>query len=147
MTSSPSDYLGTVITQCESLGLRLTPLRRRLLELIAASSGPIKAYDLLDELRHEHPKATPVLVYRTLEFLLDNGFVHKLKSINAFIACQGEHAHRSAFFLICDQCSSADEIVDESVQRAVREQAKRLGFRADSQVLEVHGACVRCSDS
>ena len=71
----------------EERGLRLTPLRKEVLELVAAADKPVKAYDLLDQLRERHGNAAPPTVYRALDFLLENGFIHKLESINAFVSC------------------------------------------------------------
>ena len=76
----------------EERGLRLTPLRKEVLELVAAAGKPVKAYDLLDQLRERHGNAAPPTVYRALDFLLEHGFIHKLESINAFVSCLDKSA-------------------------------------------------------
>jgi Fur family transcriptional regulator, zinc uptake regulator len=76
---------------CKEQGLRLTPTRRRVLEMVLAADGPVKAYDLLDQLKAEQPGAAPPTVYRALEFLLENHFIHRLETLNAFVSCFHPH--------------------------------------------------------
>lgn len=125
-------------------GLRLTPLRKEVLELIASEHKPIKAYDLLALLREKHGNAAPPTVYRALDFLLENGFIHKLESINAFVSCHHPDEAHQVPFLICDVCSSAQEVCDERVASLIEAQASAFGFRPQAQTLEVHGVCKRC---
>jgi Fur family transcriptional regulator, zinc uptake regulator len=128
----------------EERGLRLTPLRKEVLELVAAARKPVKAYDLLDQLRERHGNAAPPTVYRALDFLLDNGFIHKLESINAFVSCHHPAEAHQVPFLICDVCSSAVEVCDDRVAELIEAQAKTLGFKPQAQTLEVHGTCRQC---
>src|SRR4051812_24971899 len=138
-------FVGAVASACELRGLRLTPLRLRVLELIAAAEKPVKAYDLLDQLREGRGGAAPPTIYRALDFLLENRFIHKLESINAFVSCHHPSVAHHVPFLICDICESAIEICDERVAKLLGEQAKSLGFRARAQTLEVHGVCKHCA--
>ena len=138
-------FVGAVESACESRGLRLTPLRLRVLELIAAEEKPVKAYDLLDRLREEHGNAAPPTVYRALDFLLEHRFIHKLESINAFVGCHHPDEAHQVPFLICDGCSSAAELCDERVARLLGEQAREHGFTPRAQTIEVHGLCKACS--
>ena len=128
----------------EERGLRLTPLRKEVLELVAAADKPVKAYDLLDQLRERHGNAAPPTVYRALDFLLENGFIHKLESINAFVSCHHPAEAHQVPFLICDSCSSAQEVCDERVADLIEAQAKAMGFKPQAQTLEVHGTCKAC---
>ncbi|WHZ18666.1 MAG: Zinc uptake regulation protein Zur [Rhodanobacteraceae bacterium] len=131
--------------ECTSRGLRLTPLRREVLDLVAKARKPVKAYDLLESLRDNHAGAAPPTVYRALDFLLENGFIHKLESINAFVFCQHPAEAHQVPFLICDVCEGATELCDEgSIARLIEQQAKGFGFRAKAQTLEVHGVCKAC---
>ncbi len=125
-------------------GLRLTPLRKEVLELLAIEHKPVKAYDLLDRLREKHGNAAPPTIYRALDFLLENGFIHKLESINAFVSCHHPAEAHQVPFLICDVCSSAQEVCDERVAELIKAQARSLGFRPQAQTIEVHGVCKRC---
>jgi len=137
-------FVREVSAACEKRGLRLTEIRLQVLELIAASDKPVKAYDLLDRLKDDRSNAAPPTVYRALDFLLENGFIHKLESINAYVSCHHPSVAHHVPFLICDECESATEICDERVARLLSDQAKALGFQARAQTLEVHGKCKRC---
>jgi len=129
---------------CKARGLRLTPLRRRVLELIWGSHEPVKAYDVLDHLRGEHKGAAPPTVYRALEFLLRQGFVHKIESLNAYIGC-GEPGHGNASqFLICHRCGEVAEMDDDAVTALIAASAGKLGFIVDGQTIEVQGCCAKC---
>jgi Fur family zinc uptake transcriptional regulator len=137
-------FVREVVAVCDERGLRLTPLRERVLRLVAQAELPVKAYDLMDELRDEKGPAAPPTVYRALDFLLDNGFIHKLESINAYIGCHQPRLPHSVPFLICGDCGRAVEMEDERATRLLTEQAHALGFRPLAQTLEVHGRCARC---
>lgn len=131
-------------------GLRLTPIRAYVLGLIAKAGKPLKAYDLLDQVREgDGPgAAAPPTVYRALDFLLANGFIHKLQSVNAFVACHHPStAQHSVPFLICNSCHSAVELEDEAVVASLDERARALGFVPQAQTLEVHGLCAQCVDA
>ena len=138
-------FIGAVSSACELRGLRLTPLRLRVLELIAASAKPVKAYDLLDQLREGRGGAAPPTVYRALDFLLEHRFIHKLESVNAFVSCHHPNEAHQVPFLICDVCEAATELCDDgAVAGLIEKRAGTLGFRAKAQTLEVHGICKGC---
>ena len=131
--------------ECNARGLRLTALRREVLELVAKARKPVKAYDLLESLRDRHAGAAPPTVYRALDFLLENGFIHKLESINAFVSCHHPAEAHQVPFLICDVCENATEVCDEgAIAHLIERQARDFGFRAKAQTLEVHGVCRQC---
>lgn len=141
-------FVAAVERACRERGLRLTPIRARVLTLIADVGQPIKAYDLLDRVREgEGPgAAAPPTVYRALDFLLANGFIHKLQSVNAFVACHHPStAQHSVPFLICNRCHSAVELEDRDVVASLDTRARALGFEPLAQTLEVHGLCAACS--
>jgi len=147
-----SAFVAAVERASQERGLRLTPIRARVLGLIAEAGKPLKAYDLLDQIRVGNidgegaGAAAPPTVYRALDFLLANGFIHKLESVNAFVACHHPStAQHSVPFLICDRCHSAVELEDAQVVAALDERARALGFVPQAQTLEVHGLCARCS--
>ena len=139
-------FVDAVASACELRGLRLTPLRLRVLELIAASEKPVKAYDLLDQLREGRGGAAPPTIYRALDFLLEHRFIHKLESVNAFVGCHHPNEAHQVPFLICDVCAGAVEICDERVSKLLVEQARDYGFKPRAQTLEVHGVCEDCRD-
>ena len=141
-------FVRAVERACAERGLRLTPIRAYVLGLIADAGKPLKAYDLLDQVRQgDGPgAAAPPTVYRALDFLLANGFIHKLQSVNAFVACHHPStAQHSVPFLICDRCHGAVELEDEQVVASLDERARALGFVPQAQTLEVHGLCASCA--
>jgi Fur family zinc uptake transcriptional regulator len=143
---NPHHFVDEVAAACQNRGLRLTFLRRRVLELIALEGKPIKAYDLLERLRSDRERAAPPTVYRALDFLLEHGFIHKLESINAFTSCHHPNERHTVPFLICDVCAGATELCDEKISNMLDEQARQLGFLPGSQTLEMHGVCRPCRE-
>ena len=142
------DFVSAVGRACNERGLRLTPIRARVLQLVADAGKPIKAYDLLERVRDGEGAgaAAPPTVYRALDFLLANGFIHTLESINAFVACHHPNATRhSVPFLICEGCNAAIELEDASIVAALDAAARSHGFAPQAQTLEVHGLCARCA--
>jgi Fur family zinc uptake transcriptional regulator len=138
-------YVQAVEQACEERGIRLTPLRAQVLGLIAEAGRPVKAYDLLDSMKALNGSSAPPTVYRALDFLLEQGFIHRLASMNAFVGCHHPHERHSVPFLICDGCHSAIELEDERITRLLDTQAKAMGFSPRAQTLEVHGLCASCS--
>ena len=137
-------FVREVAAACEMRGLRLTEIRLQVLELIANAPKPVKAYDLLDQLKDDRSNAAPPTVYRALDFLIENGFIHKLQSINAYVSCHHPSVVHQVPFLICDVCESATEICDERVAGLLNDQAKAFGFKPRAQTLEGPGVCTRC---
>ncbi|AXI84484.1 transcriptional repressor [Xylella taiwanensis] len=141
-------FMRAVEHACSERGLRLTPIRANLLRLIAHAGKPVKAYELLEWVREGKGVGAdaPPTVYRALDFLITHGFVHKLESINAFIACHHPNSKRhSVPFLICDHCHNAVELEDKNVVAQLDACARALGFQPQMQTLEVHGICATCA--
>jgi Fur family zinc uptake transcriptional regulator len=148
--STTKAQLDQAADTCARHGARLTEIRRRVLALIIDSRGPLGAYALLDRLKAERANATPVTVYRALDFLLENGLIHKIERLNSFIACtdQGDHTHQhghAAQFLICRTCGTVAELEDPSISEAISHAAGRTGFRPDRATIEVEGLCGACA--
>ncbi|WP_273858309.1 zinc uptake transcriptional repressor Zur [Photobacterium sp. GSS17] len=130
---------------CEQRGVRLTPQRLKVLELIIDHHSSISAYELLDQLRESEPQAKPPTVYRALDFLLAQGFVHKVQSTNSYIACcLLGHADHCSQLLICDRCGTVEECHDEELARLLRQRAEQKGFEIAHHVVESHGVCQQC---
>lgn len=132
-------------TLCARHGLRLTALRRRVLELVWQSHKPLGAYDILAVLSEQDGRrAAPPTVYRALDFLLEHGLVHRIASLNAFVGCDHpDHAHQGQFF-ICRQCHAAIELERSTISDSILDSARSLGFRVEAQTVEVVGLCARC---
>ena len=139
-----ADAVAAADALCAANGTRLTALRRRVLELVWASHQPIGAYALLDALRKEGMASAPPTVYRALEFLLENGLVHRIESLNAFVGCAHPGAAHRGLFLICTSCRNAIEIDDPRVARAVAGAAGDRGFSVEHATVEVAGTCPNC---
>ena len=139
------DALARADALCRGRGVRLTPLRRRVLELVWGSHRAVKAYDLLAALGEGVGAAKPPTVYRALEFLMGQGLVHRIDSLNAFVGCPVPGRHHSAQFLICGSCGEVSELNAPSIDRAVARQAADSGFAVSRQVIELHGKCPRCT--
>lgn len=138
--------LSAAESACAREGSRLTPLRRRVLELIWSSHEPVKAYDLLEQLRTENRSAAPPTIYRTLDFLREHGLVHKIESRNAYIGC-GRPGHGPASqFLICNRCGDAAEIDDGDIIELIAARANALGFTIQAHTIEVTGLCAACRE-
>ncbi|HAL68210.1 MAG TPA: Fur family transcriptional regulator, partial [Pseudomonas sp.] len=133
---------------CARQGLRLTALRRRVLELVWQSHKPLGAYDILAVLSEQDGRrAAPPTVYRALDFLLENGLVHRIASLNAFIGCSHpEHSHQGQF-LICRLCHIAIELEQASISDAIVGSARHVGFTVENQTVEVVGVCSNCKDA
>lgn len=130
---------------CDQRGTRLTELRRAVLGLILDAPGPTGAYDLLDRLRARRGTAAPPTVYRALDFLQEQGFVHRIQSLSAFVGCVEEHGHRHpAQFLICRVCGQAIEIEDHGLAHALDDAAAKVGFTVSGATIEAVGVCGGC---
>lgn len=139
-----ADALETAQKLCLQRGTRLTPLRRKVLELIWSSHKPIGAYAVLNQLRDERDNAAPPTVYRALDFLMEEGLVHRIQSLNAFVGCaEPNHAH-SGMFLICGKCGDALEIEDETLDSAIHGAAGLHGFALERRMVEATGTCPGC---
>ena len=154
LASRPHDHSHCVshaLTEAESIcsrhGLRLTALRKRVLELVWHSHKPLGAYDILGVLSEEDGRrAAPPTVYRALDFLLENGLVHRIASLNAFVGCSHpEHPHQGQF-LICRACSAAIELEQPAISDAIVSAAADVGFVVESQTVEVVGLCAGCRE-
>ncbi|MEX6500517.1 zinc uptake transcriptional repressor Zur [Pseudomonas zhanjiangensis] len=155
LASRPHDHsrcVSQALAEAESIcarqGVRLTALRKRVLELVWQSHKPLGAYDILAVLSEEDGRrAAPPTVYRALDFLLENGLVHRIASLNAFVGCnRPEHAHQGQF-LICRQCHAAIELEQAAISQAIVAAAAAVGFSVDSQTVEVVGLCAGCQEA
>ena len=134
-------------SRCDESGIRLTPLRQQVLELVWQNHEPVKAYDVLDELKKQHSSSAPPTVYRALDFLQEQGLVHKIESLNAYIGCGNPEESHSGQFFICQCCGSVAELDDEDISKLIQKKANRLGFKINDEMVEINGHCQECLDS
>ncbi|HYZ33764.1 MAG TPA: Fur family transcriptional regulator [Crenalkalicoccus sp.] len=149
MAEALEAMLDAAAARCADRGAQLTELRRQVLRLILEADQPVGAYALLDRLRAERPGAAPPTIYRALDFLLEQGLIHRVERLNAFIGCvegsaagrDHEHSHQ---FLICRRCGATVEVSDPGVTTALAAAAARAGFALDRATVEAEGLCARC---
>ncbi|WP_374473049.1 Fur family transcriptional regulator [Phenylobacterium sp.] len=139
-----SRALGAAESRCVETQERLTPPRRRVLELLLGADGPLKAYDLIAAYGDGGEPAKPPTVYRALEFLERLGFAHRIESLNAYVPCRLESDGHVAAFLICDCCGSAQEFEPELTPALTA--AKAAGYDVRAVTLEARGRCPACRD-
>ncbi|MEM7070207.1 MAG: Fur family transcriptional regulator [Pseudomonadota bacterium] len=128
---------------CRQRNLRFTNLRRKVLQMIWADHHPSKAYELLDKLKKDI-SAKPPTIYRALNFLMENGLIHKLNSLNAYIGCAHPLKHHECYFLICNICKNIEECYDHKLSKAIVNATYKNKFYLDSTVLEINGKCQKC---
>lgn len=129
---------------CKDKGLRHTPPRIMTLEIIAASSRPIGAYDVIEEMGKITDKPKPTTVYRAIEFLQAHGFIHKIESLSAFVACHAGHTHAGAQFIVCNDCGEVEEVHLCHLPAALKKKVDDTGFSMVHWNTEIHGTCQRC---
>lgn len=140
-----TDALARAEACCDGRGVRLTPLRRRVLEALADSHVPLGAYELVDRLGGSGEKPPPMSVYRALDFLVAEGLAHRIESRNAYLACGRAHDGDDVIvFLICEHCGRAAEVASHAVGRDLAWAARAAGFTPRTPVIEIPGSCARC---
>tara|TARA_B110000444_G_C18650931_1_gene506034 strand:+ start:191 stop:649 length:459 start_codon:yes stop_codon:yes gene_type:complete len=129
---------------CDENRSRFTTLRKRVLELVWASHKPVKAYDLLSELQKEDQSAKPSTIYRTLDFLLELGLVHKIYRQNTYVGCVNPKEERPCFFLVCKNCHNIEEKHDEEYYSLIKNISKKHQFQLQESSFEIEGLCNNC---
>jgi len=129
---------------CIKAGVRLTEQRRAILEIIGSSHKATGAYDVLETMARQGRRTAPVTVYRALDFLMSVGLVHRISSLNAFIACHHSHGANPVQLLICKICGAVGELEESSVTKAIKTAAVRAGFAMEEPMVEVTGICAHC---
>jgi len=155
-----ADALAHAEALCAQRSQRLTPIRRQVLEVLLESHKPLGAYEIMD--RAATPSGTkpapsgnrlapsgnrlaPITIYRALDFLRDNGLVHRIESRNAFVACVNNHAVGDlVVFLICEHCGAVGEAPSAAVAEQLKTAARGAGFRPKAPVIEISGICAHC---
>jgi Fur family transcriptional regulator, zinc uptake regulator len=140
-----SDALAHAEQVCTARGERLTPMRRKVLEVLAASHKPLGAYEIMDQVARSGPRPAPITVYRALDFLRLNGLAHRIESRNAFVACVRNHrSDAPVAFLICERCGSVGEAAAGAVGQSLAAAARSVGFTPNLSVVEITGTCAHC---
>lgn len=140
------DALADARRICQARQVRLTRTRERVLELIWQSHRPLGAYDLLGLLAEDGHNAAPPTVYRALDFLQQNGLVHRIASLNAFVGCSHTGEHHHGLFLICRGCRNVLELADPAVSRALTQASIQQAFTPEDTTVEIAGLCPTCRE-
>ncbi|MEM7615104.1 MAG: transcriptional repressor [Pseudomonadota bacterium] len=131
---------------CAETGLRLTPVRRKVLEILLQQHRALGAYPILDMLREAGFGSQPPVAYRALDFLSEHGFVHKIERLNAFIACAHPGKNHSPAFMICRMCDAVAEAQSTPAEGTLGDAARAVGFQIEKTVVEAEGVCPDCLD-
>ncbi|MES1965809.1 transcriptional repressor [Psychrobacter sp. AH5] len=151
--SDISARLTAAIEQCRHRGVRFTPLRQQIYKLVLQAKRPVGAYDLITQLQQtrllakdqkQSKNVAPPTVYRSLEFLLEQGLIHQLTSINAYVPCCHPRAQHAAAFLICEYCQRVQECSSLPVQEMMGFAEQDAGFLVNHSVIELSGRCQAC---
>jgi Fur family transcriptional regulator, zinc uptake regulator len=140
-----SDAIKHAEAICAARHERLTPMRRRVLEALLASHAPLGAYELIDKLSGRGSRLAPITIYRALDFLREQGLVHRIESRNAFIACVADHdSGEPVVFLICEKCGAVGEAASATVAATIKSASRAAGFTPKTPVIEISGICAHC---
>lgn len=142
-----ADAITAAEARCVANSLQFTPVRRRVLEILLQEHRALGAYDILDRLRIEGLGSQPPVAYRALDFLVTNGFVHRIERLNAFIACSHPGQTHAPAFMICRLCSAVAEAQATPAKGALGSAARAAGFRIERTVVEAEGLCPACQDA
>jgi Fur family zinc uptake transcriptional regulator len=130
---------------CVVRGVQLTPIRHQVLELIWASHKAVKAYELLDRIKPQMDAAKPATIYRALDFLIEQGLIHRVESLNAFVGCNSSDHQHEQLLLICMNCQEVEERSASEVMQALSKEINQAGFIVHSKAIEIHGVCSECA--
>lgn len=139
--------VGEAVRRCDAEGLRLTDVRRRVLEILLEGHRAMGAYDILEVLGTEGLGHQPPVAYRALEFLVANGFAHKIERLNAFVACVHPSGDCAPAFLICRGCKKVAEAQAAPTDGALGASAAAAGFVIERAVVEAVGLCPDCQSA
>jgi Fur family zinc uptake transcriptional regulator len=129
---------------CAKRRRRLTPIRRKVLELLLRHGRSVKAYELLEAMRAVHPGAAPPTVYRALDFLMQEGLIHRLDVVNAWIACHDAGGVPHDLLVVCTGCGAVAEISDPAMSRQLVKRVAQTGFALTTHETEIRALCPQC---
>lgn len=141
---SVGEQLNLAESLCEQRGRRLTPIRRKVLELLLRQGRSLKAYELLEAMRAEHPGAAPPTVYRALDFLTEEGLIHRLDAVNAWMACHDAAGEPHDLLVVCTGCGAVAEVSDPMMSQQLAERVALTGFALATKETEIRALCPQC---
>lgn len=142
---SKAERLAEADALVQHKGARFTAMRRATYDFLLAQKAPLSAYDILAQLETRlGKKLAPPTVYRALDFLLEQGLIHRLETSNTYLVCDHPGAHHESVYLACTQCGATQEVDDDAISALLQSRAQTFGFRPSKQVIEVQGLCRQC---
>lgn len=144
-THCVSDALSTAESRCAEQKLQFTPVRRRVLEILLKDHRAMGAYEILELLAADGLGSQPPVVYRALDFLVQNGMAHRIERLNAYAACSHQDHDHVPAFLICRVCKAVAEAETELEQGQLGAAAEATGFTIECIVVEAEGVCPQCA--
>ena len=146
-TKEIEESISRVVEICKENNLVFTEIRQKVFEIIIEHTKPIKAYEILDDLTKILGKSShPPTVYRAIDFLIENGFIHKLNSINSYVGCFHPKDHEECYFLICKICNIYQECCDNDLKENILNTAQQNNFVISNTTLEIEGHCQDCAN-
>ena len=142
-----AQFLESAAEHCLKNGANLTNLRRQVLDLVLAHDGVVKAYQILTDLQQARGSAAPPTVYRALEFLVEQGILHRVEALNGYVVCRHLDCAHPSVIMTCRDCGKVDEMAADEGFVALRQLCAVHGFDMDEQQLLLNGRCVQCSES
>ena len=124
---------------------RYTEPRKKVLEIVASSKKPLKAYEILEKLGLELNNPKPPTAYRAIEFWQKYNFIHRIERLNAYSACISDHLHSGAQFMICDDCGKVMESTSCELPSSIQKELEKKQFKTTKWNLEISGQCNDCS--
>ena len=140
-----SDLLARAERICGRRGSKLTSQRRDILNCVAQSHSAVGAYDIIERMAGQGPRPAPITVYRSIDFMLAHGLVHRIESRNAYVACLHTHEGEPAALLVCEACGMVAELDAEDIFSDLGKIASNEGFRPSRTMIEMTGQCAACA--
>ena len=141
-----AQFLQSAAEHCLKNGANLTDLRRQVLDLVLAHDGVVKAYQILSDLQQARGSAAPPTVYCALEFLVEQGILHRVEALNGYVVCRHLDCAHPSVILTCRDCGKVDEMAADEGFMTLRQLCAGHGFEMDEQQLLLNGRCVQCSE-
>ncbi len=126
---------------------KFTKNQALVLGVLSGCGEPLSAYEILERLRDQGIRA-PLQIYRALDKLAGFGKIHRLESLNAFIACSHdgqEHTDDAPAFAICERCGRVEEFYDADIATRLLALQRERRFRPVKTTIEIRGFCDACS--
>ncbi len=126
------------------MGKRGKQMQTEILSILRDSRSSHSAYTLLDRLQETYPKIAPPTVYRALAALGERGQIHRLESLNAYVACQSVAHTQTSVLSICEDCGVVEETFEPDIFSRLSAALRKSGFSAQRHIIEVNGICASC---